>query len=171
SPVTRREKRKEGDRRPRFAPRVERLEDRTLLAYQTAIAAGVATIVADAGDVSHLQLSFDGGTNRYTYADSSVTFNVVSDPSGAVVSGNGTTTLVLDATLVSEVSISLADLGNHVTVASTDAASVNLSLGGGDDTLTLSGSSNLNDVADGGGGINTLDYTGYGSAVTVDLST
>src|SRR5204862_3803952 len=61
--------------------------------------------------------------------------------------------------------------GNHVTVASTDAASVNLSLGGGDDTLTLSGSSNLNDVADGGGGINTLDYTGYGSAVTVDLST
>src|SRR5438270_8703344 len=42
SPVTRRDKRKERDRRPRFAPRVERLEDRTLLATSITVVPGVA---------------------------------------------------------------------------------------------------------------------------------
>ncbi len=155
-----------------YRPVLEMLELRLTPAYQTSIAAGTANFVSDAGDISALNFSFDSGTNRYTLQDTNgITFNVTSDPSGAVVSGNGTATLTLDGTLVSEFSVDLGDQNDLMTVQSTDAASLTIDLGSGDDTITLQGTSSLGDAVDGGTGSNTLSYQGYSTGVTVDLST
>ncbi len=73
------------------------------------------------------------------------------------------------------------DSGSTFNVSSADAGNVNgafnfsgvqnLTGGAGNDTFAFSGAATLTGVLNGSGGTNILDYSAYGSGVSVDLST
>jgi uncharacterized repeat protein (TIGR01451 family) len=97
----------------------------------------------------------------------------------ALVSGNGRLTGVAPGTVdtsAATVDVTLGSGADRLTVTGTDpAASTKFNLGNGNDRLSLTGAATVAGTAlgatSGGGGTNELSYDGYGSGVTVDLST
>src|SRR4029077_4559095 len=105
--------------RPRYTPRTEQLEDRTLLSTLNLTAApiGVLSYSAGAGISNNLTVSVSGG--NYTFTDTGETITLGGNAIAAGWTGSGTNTVTGPTSSVLSSSIDLADGTNTLTVAST----------------------------------------------------
>jgi Ca2+-binding RTX toxin-like protein len=144
-------------------PNLVRLEDRTNPAYTwNTTAAGALTITAAPGDVNALTVSWDSTLNLYTFADATQVFNVGTDAAGALVSGNGTKTLVLSGAKLSTLAANLGDQTDTATVTTTLGAPLSIDGGGNGDTLVGLDAANTWNIT----GADAGNFTGAGKPVT-----
>jgi Ca2+-binding RTX toxin-like protein len=125
--------------------------------------------------------SIDGGagsnTLDYSSYNSAVTFNLLTSSSTGLNGFSNINTLVGSKSIDTIIS---TDADTIFTITGNNSGSVgdilfsaieNLQGGSGNDKFIFSGSGKISGTVDGKGGTNTLDYSGYGEAVTLNLQT
>ncbi|HZU36297.1 MAG TPA: hypothetical protein VFA18_10330, partial [Gemmataceae bacterium] len=140
----------------------------TVKHFQTVLGSAYAdALTADAnndtlaagGGADTLSAGSGGGNHTFVLASTQAAGTSITGGSGSdtLVGPNGANTWTISGV-------------NSGTVDGWAFASVaNLTGGSGNDAFKFSGSGSLSGKVDGGAGVNTLDYSGYGSNVTVNL--
>jgi hypothetical protein len=143
---------------------LESLEGRRVLATLNLDATNdVFAYVAGVGVANNLSVSYDAGTQTYTFTDSAETITLTGDTGSFTVSGSGLNTVTVQTAVETDVdslTISLDNSNDTAAINSINDPITSLSGGSGNDTLT--GASGVWDFATTSSGT----YTGAGATVT-----
>ena len=134
-------------------------DDRITIGSSSAPAAGLAASIFISGQGGNDQLIINDSADA-SARNIAININTVQGISG----------LVTYSTLEG-VQVNAGSGGDTITIQGTQAALTSVNAGGGNDTISLlNGASLSGGLIDGGAGANTLDYTGYNLAFSVDLT-